>query len=332
MADLTSKYLGLSLRNPIIVGSSGLTDSVDNIIDLEKAGAGAVVLKSLFEEQIMIEAEASIKKAYENEFIYSAKSESLDYIDLHIKEDTVSKYIKLILDAKKKTVIPIIASVNCVSALEWTSFAKKVEEAGADALELNIALLPTNVDIDKEELENTYFEIIKKVLGIVRIPVAIKISPYFTNLAAMIQSLSATGIKGLVLFNRFYSPDFDINSLTEKSANTLSTPAESSNILRWVALMSGRVECDLCATTGIHSGEALIKQILAGASAVQVVSTIYSNGVKRIQEMAAELEKWMDDKGYNYVHQFKGKMSQAESLNPAAFERVQFMKYFSEIR
>ncbi len=300
MADLTSKYLGLSLRNPIIVGSSGLTDSVDNIIDLEKAGAGAVVIKSLFEEQIMIEAEASIKKAYENEFIYSAKSESLDYIDLHIKEDTVSNYIKLISDAKKKTVIPIIASVNCVSALEWTSFAKKVEDAGADALELNIALLPTNVDIDKEKLESTYFEIIKKVLGIVRIPVAIKISPYFTNLAAMIQSLSATGIKGLVLFNRFYSPDFDINTLTEKSANTLSTPAESSNILRWVALMSGRVECDLCATTGIHNGEALIKQILAGASAVQVVSTIYSNGVKIIQEMAGELEKWMDDKGYNY--------------------------------
>ncbi|MEE4116222.1 MAG: dihydroorotate dehydrogenase-like protein [Marinilabiliaceae bacterium] len=332
MADLTCKYLGLSLRNPIIAGSSGLTDSVDNIIELEKAGAGAVVLKSLFEEQIIMEAEASIKKAYENDFIYSAKSESLDYLDLHIKEDTISNYIKLIKEAKQKTLIPVIASVNCVSDVEWTSFAKKVQDAGADALELNIAVLPVNAEMSREAIEEIYFSIIKKVLGTITIPLAIKISPYFTNLAGMIKSLSATGIKGLVLFNRFYSPDFDINTFTEKSANTLSTPAESSNVLRWIALMSGKTECDLCATTGIHNGEALIKQILAGAAAVQVVSSLYSGGLKTIQEMVSVLENWMDEKGFNYVHQFKGKMSQDKSANPAAFERIQFMKYFSEIR
>lgn len=331
MADLTTKYLGLSLRNPVIVGSSGLTDSVENIIELEKAGAGAVVLKSLFEEQILMEAEASIRKAYENDMIYSAKSESLDYIDLHIKEDTVSSYIKLISAAKRRTVIPIIASVNCVSGVEWPSFAKKVQEAGADALELNIALLPASAEMEAQKIESMYFEIIQKVQANVTIPVAIKISPYFTNLSRMISELSKTGIKGIVMFNRYYTPDFDINTFTEKSANTLSVPAESGNILRWTAIMSGRVNCDLCSTTGIHTGEAAIKQILAGAAAVQVVSSLYINGISHIQKLVGEIEDWMDKNRFNYLHQFKGKMSQKESTNPAAYERIQFMKYFSEI-
>lgn len=332
MADLTTKYLGLTLRNPIIVGSSGLTDSVDNIIELEKAGAGAVVLKSLFEEQIMLEADASIKKAYENDMIYSAKSEALDYLDIHIKEDTVANYIKLISDAKKKTVIPVIASVNCVSSLEWTSFAKKIQDAGADALELNIAVLPSDLETDVEMIEAIYFDIIKKVLAEVSIPLALKISPYFTNLAMMIKRLSETGVKGIVLFNRFYSPDFDINTFTEKSSNTLSTTSESSNVLRWTAIMAGKVGCDICATSGIHTGEGVIKQILAGAGAVQVVSSLYHNGIGHVQKMVGELEDWMDKNNFNYVHQFKGKMSQARSSNPAAYERIQFMKYFSEIR
>ncbi|TFH36546.1 MAG: dihydroorotate dehydrogenase-like protein [Bacteroidia bacterium] len=331
MADLTTKYLGLLLRNPVIVGSSGLTDSVDNIIELEKAGAGAVVLKSLFEEQIMLEADARLRKAYENDMIYSAKSETLDYIDLHIKEDTVTNYIKLIREAKKRTVIPVIASINCITSMEWTSFATRIEEAGADALELNIAILPSDIDYDHAAIEGTYLDIITRVTSKVRIPVAIKIGPYFSNLAQMISKLSGTGIKGIVLFNRFYSPDFDINTLTEKSSNTLSHPAESSNVLRWVALMSGRVQCDLASSTGIHDGKALIKQLLAGASAVQVVSTVYSNGIGQIQKMVEDLENWMDEKGYNYIDQFKGKMSRSESSNPSSFERIQFMKYFSEI-
>jgi len=331
MADLTTKYLGLSLRNPLIVGSSGLTDSVDNIVELEKAGAGAVVLKSLFEEQILLEAEASLRKAYENDMIYSAKSETLDYIDLHIKEDTVSNYISLIREAKSKTVIPVIASINCISSMEWTSFATRIEEAGADAIELNIAILPSDLETDPDSIEGIYFDIITKVISRVKIPVAIKIGPYFSNLAQMIGKLSATGIGGIVLFNRFYSPDFDINTLSEKSSNTLSHPAESSNVLRWVALMSGRVQCDLASSTGIHDGKALIKQLLAGASAVQVVSTVYSNGIDQIQKMVGDLENWMDEKGFNYIDQFKGKMSRPEGANPSSFERIQFMKYFSEI-
>lgn len=332
MADLTTKYLGLSLRNPFIVGSSGLTDSVENIIELEKAGAGAVVLKSLFEEQILLEAEASIKKAYENDMIYSAKSEALDYLDVHIKEDTLANYIRLISETKKRTVIPIIASINCVSGVEWTSFARKVQDAGADALELNVAVLPSDPGTDADTIEGIYFDIIKKILNEITIPVALKISPYFSNLAMMIRKLSDSGIKGLVLFNRFYSPDFDIDTLSEKSTNTLSNPSEAGNVLRWMAIMSGKVGCDLSATSGIHSGEAAIKQLLAGASSIQVVSALYKNGINHIQKMVGELDDWMDKNNFNYVHQFKGKMSQSESTNPAAFERIQFMKYFSEIR
>ena len=332
MADLTTKYLGLALRNPIIAGSSGLTDSVDNILELERAGAGAVVLKSLFEEQILMEAESSLREAYENDMIYSAKSESLDYIDLHIKEDTLGRYIKLIGDAKSKTVIPVIASINCVSSIEWTSFARRIEEAGADALELNIALLPSDMSVDNEKMENIYFEIVSKIIQQVNIPVALKIGSYFTNLAGMVNRLSETGIKGLVLFNRFYSPDFDINTLTEKSANTLSNPAEASNVLRWIAIMSGKVNCDLCANSGIHDGHSAIKQLLAGASAIQIVSTLYKNGLGRLNEITDELAKWMDSKGYNNIQQFRGMMSQDESKNPSAYERIQFMKYFSEIR
>ncbi|HUS87555.1 MAG TPA: dihydroorotate dehydrogenase-like protein [Bacteroidales bacterium] len=332
MADLTTRYLGLSLKNPIIVGSSGLTDSVDNIVELEKAGAGAIVIKSIFEEQILLEAESSLRKAYEDDMIYSAKAEALDYLDLHIKEDTLSNFIKMVREAKSETVIPIIASINCVSPVEWTSFAGRVEQAGADALELNIALLPSDTRMGTGEIEQIYFNIIDKVLSQVKIPVSIKISPYFSNLAQMISKLSATGIKGMVLFNRFYSPDFDIYNLTEKSANTLSTPAEMSNVLRWIAIMSGRVECDLAATTGIHDGKSVIKQILAGADAVQIVSALYMKGLDQLQLMLGELESWMDEKGFNYIQQFKGNMSQKQGTNPAAYERIQFMKYFSEIR
>ncbi len=332
MADLTTKYLGLTLRNPIIVGSSGLSDSVEKILELERAGAGAVVLKSLFEEQILIETEANVRKAYENDMIYTAKSESLDYIDMHIKEDTVGQYIELIHEAKSKVVIPVIASINCVSSVEWTSFARQIEEAGADALEINIALFPSDMSIDNEKMEKIYFDIISKILQQVSIPVALKIGPYFTSLASMINRLSATGIKSIVLFNRFYSLDFDINTLTVESVNILSVPAESSNVLRWIAIMARKVSCELCATTGIHDGQGVIKQILAGATTVQIVSALYINGIGKLSDIVGELVSWMDEKGYNNIQQFRGMMSQDESENPSAFERIQFMKYFSEIR
>lgn len=332
MADLTTRYLGLSLGNPLIIGSSGLTDSVENILELEKAGAGAVVLKSLFEEQIMMEVDESLRAAYRDDMIYSAKSETLDYIDVHIRERTLSAYIELIREAKKKVMIPVIASINCVSSAEWINYANQFEKAGADALELNIAILPSDEKMQAEKIEKLYFEIIEKVRSKVGIPVSVKMSPCFTNLALMIRRMSETGIDGIVMFNRFYTPDFDINNFTEKSSSTFSNPSESGNIRRWIGIMSGKVSCDLAASTGVHSGEDIIKQLLAGARAVQVVSTIYKNGREQIQNMLGVLDRWMDDKGFNTIEQFRGKMSQDESANPSAYERIQFMKYFSEIK
>jgi len=332
MADLTTKYLGLSLTNPLIVGSSGLTNSAENILDLEKAGAGAVVLKSLFEEQIMLEVDASLKEAYQNDMIYSAKSETLDYIDVHIRERTLSAYIELIKETKNRVMIPVIASINCVSSAEWISFANQFEQAGADALELNIAILPSDEKTEPDKIEKIYFDIINKVKSELRIPVSVKISPYFTNLASMVKKLSETGIQGIVMFNRFYTPDYDINNFEEKSSNTFSSPRESGNVSRWMGILSPKVGCDLAASSGIHSDEDLIKQLLAGATAAQVVSTIYKNGKDQIQKMLSGLNKWMDDKGYSSIEQFRGKLSQAESSNPSAYERIQFMKYFSEIQ
>ncbi len=332
MADLTTKYLGLTLRSPIIIGSSGLTDSVEKIKELEKNGAGAVVLKSLFEEEIMMEIEDKIKRADEDKFMYSKYSESFDYIDMHVKGNRLDEYTTLIKEAKKEVLIPVIASVNCISSHEWTSFAKQIENAGADALELNIFVLPADINADAEQYQKVYFEIIEKIKKQISIPVAIKISPYFSNLGHVVNKLSKTGIEGIVMFNRFYSPDFDIDNLKMLSANMLSNPAEQHNTLRWIAIMSGNVDCDIAASTGIHDGEAVVKQILAGANAVQVVSAIYKHGPDYIVEMLKNVEDWMDKKGYNYIDQFKGKMSQTESEHPAAYERIQFMKYFSEIK
>jgi dihydroorotate dehydrogenase (fumarate) len=331
MSEIATKYMGLTLRNPLIVGSSSLTNSVDNLKELEKNGAGAVVLKSIFEEQIRLETEAALKDAEQDDIIYSEKSESLDYIDMHIKEDTLHHYINLIKEAKKELLIPVIASINCVTASEWVTFARELENAGADALELNIAIPPSELFKNTNEIEKTYFDIIQKVTDVTTLPVAVKISPYFTNLAQMIQNISKTNISSVVLFNRYYSPDFDLNNFSEISASTYSDPKEYTNTLRWTAIMSEKIDVDIAASTGVHDGNTFIKMLLAGASAVQVVSAIYKNGVEQIQHILNDVETWMEKQGYNYLDQFRGKMSQKNIANPGVFERIQFMKYFGQI-
>ncbi|MEJ2593859.1 MAG: dihydroorotate dehydrogenase-like protein [bacterium] len=332
MADLSTKYLGILLRNPIVIGSSGLTNSVDDIVKLEKNGAGAVVLKSIFEEQIMLEADWRMKKAEEDGLLYTEYSETLDYIDLHIKEKELNSYLELIQEVKKKTMIPIIASVNAVSSLEWVSFARQIEEAGADALELNAFVMPFGFEKTCTDNEQTYFNIMKKVKQLVKIPVSMKISPYFSNLGNVILKLEENGADGLVLFNRFASPDIDIRKMKVTSADILSTPVEMSNTLRWIAIMAKRVRMDLAASTGVHDGEAVIKQLLAGAAVTQVTSAIYKHGPEYIPTLVNFLSDWMDEKGFNYVDQFRGKLSQAATENPDVYERVQFMRYFSEIK
>lgn len=327
--DLSSNYLGLKLKNPIIVGSCGLTSNLTEIKKIEKFGAAAVVLKSIFEEEILKDAENQLQEAKDNAFIYDKYSETLDYIDLHLKEERLNDYIKLIKSAKKEVLIPIIASVNCVSASEWVSFAKRIEAAGADALELNISLNPT--DLESKDFEKTMVLIIKKVLAQVKIPVSVKINNTFTHLAQFVIDLSNTGISGLVLFNRAYTPDIDINTFEAVQGRSFSTPNAYIHSMRWIALLSDKVNCSLAASTGIHMHEAIIKQILAGADAVQIVSALYDNGIEYINELLKGLEKWMAEKGFNALEQFKGKASSKNVGNPAVFERIQFMKYYSGI-
>jgi dihydroorotate dehydrogenase (fumarate) len=327
MVDLSTKYLGMTLKNPIIAGSSGLTNSVKNIRDFEANGAAAVVLKSIFEEEIAFEYEDILKEASAE----GVNLDQFDYYDFHIKGEKLDKYTTLIAESKKSVSIPVIASINCVYSHEWTAFAKQLQTAGADALELNMFFLPSEFGRTTEEKEKAYFQIIEKVQKEVTIPIALKISYYFSNLGPMIQKLSETGIGGLVLFNRFYSPDFDIDKMEVVSSNVFSAPSDLPISLRWIAIMAERVSCDLAASTGVHDGTALIKQILAGANAVQVASTVYKNGKGQIGEMLKTLEAWMQKKGYNSLSDFRGKMSQAKSSNPAAYERVQFMKYFGGV-
>jgi dihydroorotate dehydrogenase (fumarate) len=328
MADISTKYLGMTLKSPIIVGSSGLTSSVERIQELESYGAGAVVLKSIFEEEIAFEYEEVLKEASPGAY----NIEQFDYFDYQIKEERLSKYITLIQEAKKSVAIPVIASINCTYSHEWTFFARRLESAGADALELNLFFSPFDLTRSRKEVEKLYFDIAERVTSQISIPIALKISYYFGNLASMIQKLSNTRISGLVLFNRFYSPDFDIDNLKVTSTNVLSSPAELAISLRWIAIMSGRTNCDLAASTGVHDGKAVIKQILAGANAVQVVSALYKNGNSYLADMLDELQTWMIRNEYYGLEQVRGLMSQAKSGDPAVYERVQFMRHFSGLQ
>ena len=327
MVSLKTSYLGLNLKSPLIVGSSGLTNSVDNIVDFEKQGAGAVVLKSLFEEQILNEIHYTM-----NQSEYSAHyPEALDYISNYSRENTLAEYMKLIRDCKKAVTIPVIASINCASATEWMSYASKIQEAGADALELNIYILPSDPERTSANIEQICFDVLQGVLQHVTIPVAVKISPYFAGLAEVTRKLSWAGAKGLVLFNRFYSPDIDIDTLKLSATHIFSSPDEMFHPLRWVGLLSGNVQCDIAATTGVHDAEGLIKMLLAGAKAVEVVSAIYQNGHGRIAEMVKGLESWMEKHQYKTTQEFIGKMSFDRADNPVAYERVQFMKHYAGI-
>jgi len=327
MADLSTSYMGLKLRNPIIAASSGLTNSLENILKIYDAGAGAIVLKSLFEEQINFAINKTFNQS-ENNYSYP---EAQDYISHYTRENDLERYLKLIRDAKSRIDIPVIASINCISSSEWITFAKNIQDAGADAIELTIFILPSDPRRKSDQHEQVYFEILQSVMKQVNIPVSAKISYYFSGLTNMALQFSWTGIKGLVLFNRFFSPDIDIDKLEITSSHVFSTPGEMALTLRWVALLSDKIQCDIAASTGIHNGEAVIKQLLAGAKAVQVASVLYQAGFEQIGIMTGTLDAWMEKHGFATTNDFIGKLSYKEAENPAAYERVQFMKHFSGI-
>lgn len=325
MNRLVTRYLGFILKNPVIVASSGFTATAESIRHLEEAGAGAVVLKSLFEEQIMGEA-AALER--DNDY-----PEAAEYLSAYVRENSVNHYLDLIRRAKAETDIPVIASINCASGGEWVHFAKEIERAGADALELNIFLMPETKGEKSETLESGYYAIAASVAGEVKIPVAVKLGNHFTNPLRVASELYARGVKGVVMFNRFYEPDIDIETLQMGAASVFSTSSELRYTLRWIAKASAEVDGpDYSASTGIHSGEDAVKMLLAGANTVQLCSLLYQEGVERIGEVVGFIREWMERHGFNSMEEVVGRMNGAGGLDSLAYERAQFMKYFSNHR
>jgi len=324
MIDLSTTFAGLRMKSPIIVSSSGLSTSLDRIKKMAAAGAGAVVMKSLFEEQIIHEAT--------NLSAESDYPEAEDYIRTYARENSLDTYLGMISSAKKAVDIPVIASINCVSGDEWIDFAKTIEESGADALELNIYFLPINKEKDPREYEQAYLELVSKVKKLTSIPIIVKLGNGFSNITWMVDQLYRRGVAAVVLFNRFYAPDINTDDMSFSSSEVLSSPAEIRNSLRWIGIVSSQVgQLDLAASTGVHSGMAVIKQILAGATAVQVCSVLYRNGVDYIKEMITEMKKWMEKMEYDSAADFRGKMNYSSLKDPSVYERAQFMKYFSSM-
>lgn len=320
MPQLQCKYLGLSLRNPIIVASSGLTKTVEKMQACEEAGAGAVVVKSLFEEVLAQEED----KIHDSTAIHA---EAYDYLRSGLAmEYGPREYCNIIYEAKKKLQIPVIASVNCVTSKWWPSFTSQLEGAGADALELNIFTTASQVEQTSSALEQLYYEIVDAVKARVKIPVAIKIGMYFTSLPNLAMELCRRGIDGMVLFNRFTEPDIDIKKLQLRSTFQFSTRYEAHKPLRWIALLSGKVGCDFSATTGIHKAEDVIKMLLVGASSVEMASAFYKNGLEQIATLLKEIEAWMSEQGFETIDQFKGKLRFENATDADHFLRAQFIE------
>ena len=324
MADLKIKYLGLELKNPLVAAASELSKKKSTVKKMEDAGISAVVMYSLFEEQI---TKDSLAFNYFMERGTDRFAESLDYFpDLERYNVGPEQYLKQIRENKEAVDIPIIGSLNGVSNSGWIEYAKKIEQAGSDALELNPYYIPTNSGITASHLEDNYVDLVKAVCDTVNIPVSVKLSPYFSALPNLIKRLVDAGASGVVLFNRFIQPDIDIENLEVDSTLHLSTSAELHLPLRWMALLYGRVEADLALTTGVHTGLDLVKAILAGANVAMVASEFVAKGIGQAGLILAEMESWMAVYDYQSVVKMCGTMSQKMVENPAAFERANYMK------
>ena len=326
MADLSTDYMGLKLRNPLIVASCSLTNSVEGIQRCTEAGAGAVVLKSLFEEQI----EADTKEVEKHVWL-AGHTEAYDYVRKIGVETSSQDYLNLLEKAKAAVTVPVIASLNCITPAWWTDYAKKVEAAGADAIELNVAVLPSDPRHSGHDIEKLYYRIVEDVKKSVGIPIAVKIGPYFTSMARVASELGDRGVSALVLFNRFYQFDINIDRLDLVPGYRFSTPEEINFTLRWISLLAGRVGCELSAATGIHDAIGIIKQLLAGATTVQVCSTLYIHGIGHIASMLSNLDAWMQKHHFASVGEFRGRLSQKDSDQPELYERLQYIKALTGI-
>jgi dihydroorotate dehydrogenase (fumarate) len=327
MVKLDTTFLGIKLKNPLIAASSGLTNSFNKIRELEEAGIGAVVLKSIFEEQIRNQVESLISR----DPINISYPEAEDYIRNYLRNNSITRHLKLLEELKKQSGIPVIASVNCISAEEWTTFSHDFQEAGADALELNIFSIPVNRNMKQGTTEQLYYEILSKVVAKVKIPVSVKLSSHLNNIVGMADKLRVNGASGVVLFNRFYEPDINLEKLELTGSDVLSSSTDYRKTLRWVGLVSSLVPgFDIAASTGIHCGNTVVKMILAGAKVTQLCSTLYLNGPEVINQIINDLKRFMEKWNFRNPDDFRGRLSYKNIPNPMMYERVQFMKYYSD--
>lgn len=328
--DLSTTYLGLQLKNPLVPSASPLSHTVDSMKRLEDAGASAIVMYSLFEEQIVHEA---AELDYHLTHGTESFAEALSYFPKAEEYNLgPEEYVELLHKAKKSLGIPVIGSLNGVSTGGWINFAKKIEEAGADALELNVYYIATDPEMSGQEVEDRYVEVLRAVKSTVKIPVAMKLSPFFSSMSNMAQRLDAAGADGLVLFNRFYQPDIDLDALEVRPNVILSTPQAMRLPLRWVAILYGRIKASLASTSGIHTTQDVLKMLMAGADVTMLCSALLKNGPGRIKEILTELDHWMLEHEYHSVAQMKGSMSQKSTADPAAFERANYMKALSSYK
>jgi dihydroorotate dehydrogenase (fumarate) len=324
MIDLSTTYLGLKLKNPLVPSASTLTDEIGSIRKMEDAGAAAIVLHSLFEEQLRADRVELFERMTHGTESFP---EALTYFPEPPKfELGPETYLEHIRKAKAAVDIPVMASLNGSSAGGWIDYAQKIQQAGADALELNLYFIPADLQMTGAALEERKLEVVRAVKSVVTIPVAVKCSPFFTNMANMAYKLDKAGADGLVLFNRFYQPDIDIDELEIRPNVLLSTPQAARLPLTWIGILYGRIKADLAATSGIHQGRDAIKMIMAGAKVTQVCSSLYRNGTKHLSTMEREMREWMEKNEYESVQQMRGSMSQKNCADPAAFERAQYMR------
>jgi dihydroorotate dehydrogenase (fumarate) len=322
--DLTTTYLGMKLKNPIVPSASPLSHNVDSMKRLEDAGAAAIVMYSLFEEQIAHEtSELYHYLSYGTESFAEALTYFPEIQHYNLGPD---EYIELIAKAKKSVGVPIIGSLNGISVGGWISYAKKIEQAGADALELNIYYIPTDPLLSGSDVEDRYLEVLHAVKNTISIPIAVKLSPFFSSMANMAQRLDNAGTGALVLFNRFYQPDLDLTTLEVKPNVILSTPQSMRLPMRWIAILHSTVKANLAATGGIHSAEDALKMLMVGADVTMMCSALLKRGPQYIHEVLVDMERWMVEHEYESVKQLKGSMSQKSIADPAAFERANYMK------
>ncbi|MGE5480366.1 MAG: dihydroorotate dehydrogenase-like protein [Chloroflexota bacterium] len=328
--NLNTEYLGFKLASPLVVSACSLSQDLDNVKMMEDNGASAVVLYSLFEEQIRAEAVDLIQTT---EMTKESFAEALSYFPEPFEYRAgPEEYLEHIQRVKSSVSIPVIASLNGATAGNWTAYAAKMQQAGADAIELNIYSIPTSTEVSSEQTEDKYLDILKSVKGVVSVPVALKLSPYFTNMAYAAKRFDDAGADALVLFNRFYQPDIDLDKLEVEPKVSLSTNASMRTPMRWIAILKGKINANLAATSGIHSGEDAIKQLMVGADATMLCSTLYKNGIKHIKNIENEIKQWMLEREYDSVEQMKGSMSQAKVIDPTAFERAQYMKALTRFK